>query len=221
MLDWLTWGPILIFLCDERGRRSVHGGAATFRTDPHWRDHVRFSARLAKNRPWQALEDLAASGIRICGPETPLVKVRRRALLGGGRRASAVRMLTLAVAIVVVVVLGALWRRPSPPSSPPAVAKATTTPSHAKSIARPSDLETALAELDRLRRAEGRAHLALLAIERTAKEAANAAKTAASAKAPGIWSDLRAEAQREYEEAQRQRAEFEFQLRAQYGDLPR
>jgi hypothetical protein len=129
-------------------------------------------------------------------------------------------MLTLAVAIVVVVVLGALWRRPLPPSSPPAVAKATTTPSHAKWIARPSDLGTALAELDWLLRAEGRAHLALLAIERTANEAATAAQSAASAKAPGIWSDLRAEAQREYEEAQPRRAEFEFQLRAQYGDLP-
>jgi hypothetical protein len=222
MLDWLTWGPILTFPCDERERRPVHGGSGdALDRSPRARPRSLLTSRGKQppsgrrprarrlGHPDKRARD-AARGGAASGPSR-----------GGGKRASAVRMLTLAVAIVVVVVLGALWRRPSPPSSPPAVTRATATPSHAKSVARPSDLETALAELDRLRRAEGRAHLALLAIERTAKEAANAAKTAASAEAPGIWSDLRAEAQREYEEAQRQRAEFEFQLRAQYGDLPR
>ena len=31
-----------IFLRDEYGRRPVYGGAETFQTDPHWRDHVLF-----------------------------------------------------------------------------------------------------------------------------------------------------------------------------------
>jgi hypothetical protein len=31
-----------IFLCDENGRRPVHGGAEKFQTDPHWRDLVLF-----------------------------------------------------------------------------------------------------------------------------------------------------------------------------------
>jgi hypothetical protein len=31
-----------IFLRDDHGRRPVHGGAAKFRDDPHWRDLVLF-----------------------------------------------------------------------------------------------------------------------------------------------------------------------------------
>jgi len=31
-----------IFLRDEHGRRPVYGGAETFQTDPHWRDHILF-----------------------------------------------------------------------------------------------------------------------------------------------------------------------------------
>jgi hypothetical protein len=31
-----------IFLRDERGRRPVYGGAQTFQSDPHWRDHILF-----------------------------------------------------------------------------------------------------------------------------------------------------------------------------------
>jgi Glycosyl hydrolase family 63 C-terminal domain len=31
-----------IFLRDEEGRRPVHGGAAPFQSDPHWRDHLLF-----------------------------------------------------------------------------------------------------------------------------------------------------------------------------------
>jgi hypothetical protein len=31
-----------IFLRDERGRRPVYGGAETFQSDPHWRDHLLF-----------------------------------------------------------------------------------------------------------------------------------------------------------------------------------
>jgi hypothetical protein len=31
-----------IFLRDERGRRPVYGGTATFQSDPHWRDHLLF-----------------------------------------------------------------------------------------------------------------------------------------------------------------------------------
>jgi len=31
-----------IFLRDARGRRPVHGGAETFQSDPHWRDHLLF-----------------------------------------------------------------------------------------------------------------------------------------------------------------------------------
>jgi hypothetical protein len=31
-----------IFLPDERGRRPVYGGAETFQSDPHWRDHLLF-----------------------------------------------------------------------------------------------------------------------------------------------------------------------------------
>ena len=31
-----------IFLRDASGRRPVYGGAETFQTDPHWRDHLLF-----------------------------------------------------------------------------------------------------------------------------------------------------------------------------------
>ena len=31
-----------IFLRNEHGRRPVYGGAETFQTDPHWRDHILF-----------------------------------------------------------------------------------------------------------------------------------------------------------------------------------
>ena len=31
-----------IFLRDEEGRRPVHGAAAPFQSDPHWRDHLLF-----------------------------------------------------------------------------------------------------------------------------------------------------------------------------------
>jgi hypothetical protein len=31
-----------IFLRDERDRRPVYGGAETFQSDPHWRDHLLF-----------------------------------------------------------------------------------------------------------------------------------------------------------------------------------
>ena len=31
-----------IFLRDERGRRPVYGGTATFQNDPHWRDLILF-----------------------------------------------------------------------------------------------------------------------------------------------------------------------------------
>jgi hypothetical protein len=31
-----------IFLRDERGRRPVYGGAETFQSAPHWRDHLLF-----------------------------------------------------------------------------------------------------------------------------------------------------------------------------------
>jgi hypothetical protein len=31
-----------IFLLDERGRRSVYGGAEKFQSDPHWHDHLLF-----------------------------------------------------------------------------------------------------------------------------------------------------------------------------------
>ena len=67
--NWKRWGPYLserqwgtvredstlwdvagdlsrrltrIFLRDENGRRPVYGGAETFQSDPHWRDHVLF-----------------------------------------------------------------------------------------------------------------------------------------------------------------------------------
>ena len=33
---------VSVFLRDERGRRPVYGGTATFQQDPHWRDYILF-----------------------------------------------------------------------------------------------------------------------------------------------------------------------------------
>ena len=78
-----------IFLRDERGRRSVYGGAEKFQSDPHWRDHFLFyeyfhgdnGAGLGASHQtgWTGV---VAKTIQIYGFQDP------KRLLEGGKRAA-------------------------------------------------------------------------------------------------------------------------------------